>query len=170
MGEVIPPAGHGAAFAEPFDVLDGHVSGDSFTFSIERTGIGGTGPDDRDATYHADWTGKVSGLEASGSIDATLEPGTLDRDDGFAAAREFDMTRPGFKLSGTVVSVPCGLEATSCPSQPSPVSGVDVKATGASDGSAITDDEGNYSITLPKGTYTVTPSYNDQHSSRIRSR
>ena len=93
-GVITPPADATGAFAEPFQLHDGQVTGDRFSFSLERTGIGGTGPDDRNATYTASWTGTVKGNTASGSIDAKTVPGTLLNPDGFAGMRSFSARRP----------------------------------------------------------------------------
>jgi hypothetical protein len=63
-----------------------------------------------------------------------------------------------FDLSGKIVAVACGADSSSCTVPKTPVSGVTVRATGDGSGSATTDDQGAYSMTLPAGTYTVTPS------------
>jgi hypothetical protein len=70
--------------------------------------------------------------------------------------------KTGFTLSGKILATSCGIEATSCSSRPSPVSGVSVTASGAGSGSAISDTKGNYSMTLAKGKYTVTPHDGDR--------
>jgi hypothetical protein len=93
-GTVTPPGDAPAAFQAPFPVLDGQVSGNHFSFRLERTGIGGTGPDDRNATYTADWDGTITGNAATGSISAKTVPGTILSPGGFAGARTFSARRP----------------------------------------------------------------------------
>lgn len=93
-GTVTPPGDAPAAFQAPFPVLDGQVSGNHFSFRLERTGIGGTGPDDRNATYTADWDGTITGNTATGSISAKTVPGTTLNPGGFAGARTFSARRP----------------------------------------------------------------------------
>ena len=93
-GTVTPPSSAAGAFAAPFPVLNGQVSGNHFSFSLERTGIGGTGPTDRNATYTSSWDGTVTGNSATGSINSKTEPPTKGSSSGFAAARSFTAHRP----------------------------------------------------------------------------
>jgi hypothetical protein len=92
-GTIIPPSDATGAFVDPFTCHDARVSGDRFSFPLDRTGTGGTGPDDRNATYTASWIGTITGGTASGSIDAKLQPGTLLDPDGFAGMRSFSAHR-----------------------------------------------------------------------------
>jgi hypothetical protein len=93
-GTVTPPGNAPASLQAPFAVENGQVTGKHFTFTIERTGIGGTGPTDRNATYTANWDGTVTGNTATGSIDAKTVPGTTLNPNGFAGARTFTARRP----------------------------------------------------------------------------
>lgn len=68
----------------------------------------------------------------------------------------------GFKLSGKILAVACGQNATSCSSRPSPVAGVTVTASGASSGTATTNSKGEYTLTLPEGKYRITPRDGDR--------
>jgi hypothetical protein len=60
----------------------------------------------------------------------------------------------GYKLSGRVSAVDCGCSGGRV-SPPDPVSGITITASGSGGGSGTTDSKGFYSITLPKGSYTV---------------
>jgi hypothetical protein len=92
-GTVTPPANAPHLLAAPFPVQDGQVSGRHFSFTIERTGIGGTGATGRNGTYTANWDGTITGNTATGSIDAKTVPGTVLNPDGFAGARTFSAHR-----------------------------------------------------------------------------
>ena len=93
-GIVTPPSSAVGAFADPFPVQDGQVTGKHFSFTLVRTGIGGTGPTDRNATYTANWDGTITGNSATGSINAKTVPGTFLSTQGFAGARTFTAHRP----------------------------------------------------------------------------
>ena len=138
-GTVTPPGDAPAAFSQPFPVLDGHVDGHHFSFHLERTGIGGTGPTDRNATYTADWDGNITGNTAVGSINAKTQPGTTLNPDGFAGARSFSAHR----LSSVSTSPGTGPAA----------GGVVVTVSGSGlDGAVsadITDAAGNVLATVP---------------------
>lgn len=138
-GTLTPPDDAPPAFLAPFPVKDGRVTGNHVTFTLERTGIGGTGPDDRDATYTANWDGTITGNSASGSIDSKTVPGTILSPDGFAGARSFNAHR-----SSSVNSAPRVGPA---------VGGVVVQVTGSGLATAvnadITDGAGNVLATVP---------------------
>ena len=93
-GIVTPPSSAVGAFADPFPVQDGQVTGNHFSFTLMRTGIGGTGPTDRNATYTSNWDGTITGNSATGSINAKTVPGTFLSTQGFAGARTFTAHRP----------------------------------------------------------------------------
>ena len=67
----------------------------------------------------------------------------------------------GFVLTGKVEADPCGAHETECSVPPTPVSGVAITATGAYHASATTDSQGDYSMTLNAGTWTITPTMDD---------
>jgi len=67
----------------------------------------------------------------------------------------------GFVLTGKVEADPCGAHETECSVPPTPVSGVTITATGAYHASATTDSQGDYSMTLNAGTWTITPTMDD---------
>ena len=70
--------------------------------------------------------------------------------------------KTGYELSGKVLATACSLTAPTCSSRPSPAPGVTVTASGVGGSSAMTNDMGKYSITLPEGKYEVTPSGGDR--------
>jgi hypothetical protein len=138
-GTVTPPANAAAAFAAPFPVQDGQVSGKHFSFTLERTGIGGTGPTDRNATYTANWDGTVTGNTATGSINAKTVPGTVLDPQGFAGARNFIAHRAS--------------SVSTSPGTGPAAGGVDVLVSGGGlDGAVsadITDDAGKVLANVP---------------------
>jgi hypothetical protein len=67
----------------------------------------------------------------------------------------------GFVLTGKVEAGPCGADETECSVPPAPVPGVTITATGAYHASATTDSQGDYSMTLNAGTWTITPTMDD---------
>jgi len=67
----------------------------------------------------------------------------------------------GFVLTGKVEADPCGAHETECSVPPTPASGVTIAATGAYHASATTDSQGDYSMTLNAGTWTITPTMDD---------
>ena len=67
----------------------------------------------------------------------------------------------GYVLSGKVVASACSGAAATC-KRPTPVEGVTVTATGSGRETTTTGKDGTYSLTLPRGTYTVTPRLADQ--------
>lgn len=162
-GTVVPPEGYGALSDGDYDIMDGQVTGNQFSFDIERDGIG-----KRDATYTADWSGTITGNSVSGNIVASIDPlapGCNGPESSslrapaytcLALGGPFTATRKTFTLGGQVTSG-CGGQ-TSCSSTGVPFGGMEVDVDGAS-GSATTttDDQGKWSVDLPSGQYTVTP-------------
>jgi hypothetical protein len=92
-GTLDPPGDAPESLSAPFTLENAQVNGRRFSFTIERTGIGGTGPDDRNATYTANWEGTITGNSATGSIDAKTVPGTVLNPNGFAGQRSFTAHR-----------------------------------------------------------------------------
>jgi hypothetical protein len=92
-GTLTPPGDAPQSLSAPFSLENARVDGRHFSFTIERSGIGGTGPDDRNATYTANWEGTITGNSATGSIDAKTVPGTVLNPDGFAGQRSFTAHR-----------------------------------------------------------------------------
>jgi hypothetical protein len=138
-GTLEPPADAPLSLSAPFPLRDAHVDGRHFTFTIERTGIGGTGPDDRDATYTANWDGTITGNSATGSIDAKTVPGTKLNPNGFAGQRSFSAHRPS--------------SLTTTPSTGPAAGGTTVNVDGSGLDNAIsadiTDADGNVLKTVP---------------------
>lgn len=67
----------------------------------------------------------------------------------------YNSGKVGYKLSGKVSAVDCGCSGGPV-SPPDPVPGITITASGSGGGgSATSDSKGFYSITLPKGRYTV---------------
>jgi hypothetical protein len=60
-------------------------------------------------------------------------------------------------LRGTVEKVSCGAGETSCPVPPVPVPDVKITVAGPESASVTTGDDGDYTMYLQPGTYTVTP-------------
>ena len=133
-----PPATHPGRSSGPFSLENAQVSGRHFSFTIERSGIGGTGPDDRNATYTANWDGTITGNSATGSIDAKTVPGTVLNPDGFAGQRSFTAHRASAYTSSPAVGPVFG--------------GVTVHVAGSGLDSAvsaeITDADGNVLATV----------------------
>jgi hypothetical protein len=165
-GTVVPPEGGGALSDGDYDIMDGQVTGDHISFEIERDGIG-----QRDATYIADWSGTIADNTVSGNIDATLDPPSpfcddggdggdasviADDDDCLALGGPFTATRATYKLGGEITSG-CGGQ-TVCASGGEPFGSLEVDVDG-DNGSATTDtgNDGKWSVDLPAGQYTVTP-------------
>jgi hypothetical protein len=166
-GTVVPPEGGGALSDGNYDIMDGQVTGDHFSFDIERDGIG-----ERDATYTADWSGTITDNSLSGNINATMDPvapqcddeadGSVTADDDdtcLALGGPFTATRQTYKLGGEITSG-CGGQ-TSCSASGEPFDGLEVDVDG-DNGSATTttDEDGKWSVDLPAGQYTVTPTDN----------
>jgi hypothetical protein len=128
--------GHTAAAS--YLLEDCHVSGGSYSFTVVLSG----------SSYVSHNTGTIDGSTLTGEFHDTN--GT---DVDYTATRV-----GGFVLSGRVTAVSCDEDASTCSAPPTPVADVTVTATGDSTGSATTDTEGDYSINLPAGSYTVTPS------------
>jgi hypothetical protein len=143
------------------------VNGRHFSFTIERKGIGGTGPDDRNATYTANWVGDITGNSATGSIDAKTVPGTVLNPDGFAGQRNFTAHRASAVTTSPDIGPVAG--------------GVKVLVAGTGLDSAvsanITDADGNILATVPADgatgsgfTFTapdLTAAYHDANNSSV---
>jgi hypothetical protein len=138
-GTLEPPADAPLSLSAPFPLRDGRVDGRHFSFTIERTGIGGTGPTDRNATYTANWDGTITGNSATGSIDAKTVPGTQLSPDGFAGQRSFSAHRSS--------------SLTTTPGTGPAAGGTPVKVDGSGLDSAvsadITDADGNVLKSVP---------------------
>ena len=138
-GTLEPPADAPLSLSAPFPLQNARVDGRHFSFTIERTGIGGTGADDRDATYTANWDGTITGNSATGSIDAKTVPGTKLNPNGFAGQRSFSAHRPS--------------SLTTTPATGPAAGGTVVKVDGSGLDSAlsadITDADGNVLKTVP---------------------
>jgi hypothetical protein len=138
-GTLYPPGDAPLSLSAPFPLRDAHVDGRHFTFTIERTGIGGTGPTDRDATYTANWDGTITGNAATGSIDAKTVPGTKLNPNGFAGQRSFSAHRPS--------------SLTTTPATGAAAGGATIKVDGSGLDSAvsadITDADGNVLKSVP---------------------
>jgi hypothetical protein len=138
-GTLYPPGDAPLSMSAPFPLRDGQVDGRHFSFTIERTGIGGTGPTDRNATYTAHWDGTITGNSATGSIDAKTVPGTVLNPNGFAGQRSFSAHRPS--------------SLTTTPATGPAAGGTTVKVDGSGLDSAvsadITDADGNVLKTVP---------------------
>ncbi len=153
-GEITPTGGVTPAFSAPFPLLDGSVTGDKVTFTIERTGIGRF----RNATYRAVWTGTIADNTASGSIDASLEPPTIGRSDTWALADAFTGSRKEYVVSGKVELGCDGAGSGGCSAATLPVEGFEVDLTGDSQSlTSTTDDQGQWKVTVPPGSYAITP-------------
>ncbi len=137
-GTLEPPGNAPRSLSGPFSLENAQVSGRHFSFTIERSGIGGTGPDDRNATYTANWDGTITGNSATGSIDAKTVPGTVLNPDGFAGQRSFTAHRASAYTSSPAVGPVFG--------------GVTVHVAGSGLDSAvsaeITDADGNVLATV----------------------
>jgi hypothetical protein len=144
----------GPAFDAPFDILDGRVSGNAFSFNLERTDIG-----IRAATYKAHIAGSISGNDASGSLNSTIEPPIDENHNAFVGFRSFTAKRNAFKLSGTII-YGCAGGAT-CGSSAGPLYDVNVDVQGPASDSATTDTKGKWSVSVPPGHYTITPTAPD---------
>ena len=134
-----------------FDFSDGQVTGDSFSFDIERDDVGSD-----DATFTADVTGTIDGNKATGDIDANLDPPPESCEDGGddcpVLGGAFTATRETFTVEGEITAG-CG----DCGGG-EPFEGMDVEVDGDNgSASATTDDEGKWDVELPAGQYTVTP-------------
>jgi hypothetical protein len=138
-GSLIPPDDAPSSLSAPFDLRDGQVNGRHFTFTIERTGIGGTGPNDRNATYTAHFDGTITNNTAIGSIDSKTVPGTKANPQGFAGARNFTAHRSSL--------------LTTTPATGPAAGGVTVNVDGSGLNGAVsadlTDADGNILSTVP---------------------
>ncbi|HEX4518485.1 MAG TPA: carboxypeptidase-like regulatory domain-containing protein [Gaiellaceae bacterium] len=120
----------------------GQVTGTLVGHTLTLHGVVGTYIFNEVVTISADgnsWSGTLSDSNKTSGTDTATRPPQK------------------FELSGKILAVSCGLQSSSCAHKPEPASGISVKATGASSGSAVTDANGAYSMKLPAGDYTVTP-------------
>ena len=144
-------------FRGTFPIHDGRVKGNTFSFWYELPGtVQGGAP----GGFRSDLSGTFTATAAHVTIQSRLwsPKGTLvDYSTTSGTA-----TRKVFDLSGKVIASPCGLAAATCSAKPTPVPGVTVSVSGAGEDSATTDKQGAYSLTLPGGTYEVTPSEGDR--------
>jgi hypothetical protein len=138
-GSLIPPDDAPLSLSAPFDLHDGQVNGRHFTFTIERTGIGGTGPNDRNATYTAHFDGTITNNTAIGSIDSKTVPGTKANPQGFAGARNFTAHR-----SSLLTTTP-----TTGPAAGGVVVNVDGSGLTGAVSVDLTDADGNILSTVP---------------------
>lgn len=146
---------NGPAFDAPFAVLDGRVTGTSFSFRLERDDIGL-----RDATYIALLSGSIDGNNASGTLHSSIDPPVDDQHNAFVGFRSIDLTRTSFDVSGTII-YGCSGGAGVCGADAAPLWNAEVDIAGPTSDSTMTDGDGKWSFSVPPGHYTITPTAPD---------
>jgi hypothetical protein len=135
----------GLGGSEVFADITGSVSGSSVTITTTYT-------PNFDEGYVATFLGTVdsSGLSMSGTW-------TSNKDQ----SGTWTATTTGFTISGTLSSTNCAATCSTTPSTPTPVPDVAVDVTSDDGGGVSTsdtsDDDGDWSVDVPAGGYTVTP-------------
>ena len=132
----------------------------------------GSIPDGGSCVYnHLNWSiglgaTPVSGCEANTTTcDVRVAPGAStwasvyvrQNNDPALIFLIWNSGKTGYELSGKILADACKAGAKSCSFKPTPAVGIVVTARGAGSGSSTTNNDGAYSMTLPEGSYTVTP-------------
>jgi hypothetical protein len=127
--------------SDPTGATTGTLVGHTLTL---HGGSSGSYTFDETLTLSADgnsWSGTLTDSNHTSGIDTATRVGGKKK----------------FTLSGSIEASSCGSDT--CTKKPTPASGITVTASGSEGSSSDTTDKaGHYSITLPKGTYTVKPS------------
>jgi hypothetical protein len=136
-----------------FTIIAGQVTGNSFTMTIEVAGtvVGEHGE-------QIDYRGTVNGnkMTITSTASRAWDNGKLVKGD---SPGTYHGTRKGstYELTGEII-LQCDSGGASCPANGEPFEGLTVNVTG-DNGSAsdTTNDDGMWSVKLPEGTYTITP-------------
>jgi hypothetical protein len=145
----IPPS---PAKFDYYDIIDGQVSGDSFTITAVYPGT----------------VVDVNGLETtySGTVDGSTMKGEETDLEGWRNGHKVSLSADGdqtftakrdeFKLSGTII-FGCSGDGASCSSNSSPLYDATVNVDGSSSATTTTDTDGTWKVSVPKGRYVITP-------------
>jgi hypothetical protein len=155
-GEDIATGEFGGSLAGPdatLDIVDGEVTGSAYTFTVEiaNTVVGVNGAQ---FTYGGTFSGNTMTITET-AIHAWHKGHPVSASS--TNPGPYTGTREAFELSGTII-FGCSGASTSCSSGSAPLYGVNVDVDGDSSETTTTDTDGAWSVSVPPGRYTVTPS------------